>query len=452
MGKSEAVLLCLCLWAVQLLQWLSQLLLPPLQSALGELVRHLQRRRRSQLLAMEMAARRARGDAIVSTFLCNKLGVYDQLQRQPDMGSRCGKLWYSVCLRNEEDMTSGQKLLTVSALPTDCPLRSLDAATLKSLNTFCRQLKHPLLHVVEEVWWGEGADEVVLVQPLMARGSLKDIIHKTSPCLSWSNKYDRYGKSAVVTTGAMLKTLNKLRKSQDQLLHSIQEVHYCPDSEEMRVTIVEPVQPNSSSQPDTNSLTRLLALVSPTRGGERNRKGLSSSLIASYGRQILEATLFLYGVGFRPLGHIRTGNVFVDGEMCRLGGYENRLLGYKTRFHDECDTMVGCHDIDSIMLGHVIFEMGCGREAKRLILEAEDYKDIKDTSVRGILLFIFNKPASSLEQVLAQPFFADAALPSSLANTAGGGGRGDHTPSLNINLQSLLHHKHPKRRHQCSLQ
>ena len=47
--------------------------------------------------------------------------------------------------------------------------------------------------------------------------------------------------------------------------------------------------------------------------------------------------LFLYEVGFPPLGHVHTGNIFVkedeEGEgqeACCLGGHENMLLGYET--------------------------------------------------------------------------------------------------------------------------
>lgn len=48
-----------------------------------------------------------------------------------------------------------------------------------------------------------------------------------------------------------------------------------------------------------------------------------------------QALSFLYQQGFPPLGHVHTGNLYVgvaEGgkEVCRLGGYESRLLGYRT--------------------------------------------------------------------------------------------------------------------------
>ena len=37
--------------------------------------------------------------------------------------------------------------------------------------------------------------------------------------------------------------------------------------------------------------------------------------------------------------------------MCRLGGYENRLLGYRTRLDNLCKTFSCSEDIDTIMFG-----------------------------------------------------------------------------------------------------
>lgn len=55
---------------------------------------------------------------------------------------------------------------------------------------------------------------------------------------------------------------------------------------------------------------------------------------------LTQGVLYLYSqsfhdVKFKPLLHIHTGNVYVVGEEgkeeCRVGGYENTLLGYRTR-------------------------------------------------------------------------------------------------------------------------
>ena len=47
----------------------------------------------------------------------------------------------------------------------------------------------------------------------------------------------------------------------------------------------------------------------------------------------LQAMVFLYDLGFPPLGHVQTGNNFMEDGECQLGGYVNNLLGYKTRLH-----------------------------------------------------------------------------------------------------------------------
>jgi hypothetical protein len=87
-------------------------------------------------------------------------------------------------------------------------------------------------------------------------------------------------------------------------------------------------------------------------------KGLANDKIAKYGKHILEARTmmililfifwrifhflqamkFLYDKDFPhlQLGHIQSGNIFVVDDVCLLGGYENTLLGYRTRLFRLC--------------------------------------------------------------------------------------------------------------------
>ena len=46
---------------------------------------------------------------------------------------------------------------------------------------------------------------------------------------------------------------------------------------------------------------------------------------------------------------MQTGNVFIDGEVCQLGGYENTLLGYKTRSYKMCKEHLD--HVDVILFG-----------------------------------------------------------------------------------------------------
>ena len=46
--------------------------------------------------------------------------------------------------------------------------------------------------------------------------------------------------------------------------------------------------------------------------------------------------MFLCELGLPPIDHVQSGNAFVVDEVCKLGGYENTLLGYKTRIYRLC--------------------------------------------------------------------------------------------------------------------
>ena len=59
--------------------------------------------------------------------------------------------------------------------------------------------------------------------------------------------------------------------------------------------------------------------------------------------------LFLYDRGFPQLGHIQSGNVFIVNDVCLVGGYENTLLGYKTRMYKMCKEHI--QRLDVIMFG-----------------------------------------------------------------------------------------------------
>jgi hypothetical protein len=116
--------------------------------------------------------------------------------------------------------------------------------------------------------------------------------------------------------------------------------------------------------------------------------------------------VYLYDQGFSSLGHIQTGNIFVSfasGEAaggasmvdanvcCRLGGYENTLLGYKPRLHRLITEAGKLARIDSIMFGHVIYEMACGCELGGVEPTSGEYAAIYDDGVRSVLRKIFTQ-------------------------------------------------------------
>ncbi len=62
--------------------------------------------------------------------------------------------------------------------------------------------------------------------------------------------------------------------------------------------------------------------------------------------------LYLYGRGYNPLGHIQTGNIYIqNNDTCRLGGYENTLLKNRARLHRTCANFKCLDAIDTIMFG-----------------------------------------------------------------------------------------------------
>ena len=82
-------------------------------------------------------------------------------------------------------------------------------------------------------------------------------------------------------------------------------------------------------------------------------------LISSYGHTHshthththTQAIVFLYNQGFPVLGHVHSGNIFVQDGVCRLGGCENTLLGYRNRFYRMCKHHL--EHMDVIMFGKV---------------------------------------------------------------------------------------------------
>ena len=65
--------------------------------------------------------------------------------------------------------------------------------------------------------------------------------------------------------------------------------------------------------------------------------------------------LYRHGFPYHQLGHVHSGNVFVANDICRLGGYENTLVGYRTRLFRLCRH----HEdrIDIVMFGKAIIRM-----------------------------------------------------------------------------------------------
>jgi PX domain-containing protein kinase-like protein len=67
-----------------------------------------------------------------------------------------------------------------------------------------------------------------------------------------------------------------------------------------------------------------------TRKYSQPGRGLALKKLQQYGRQVLEALLFLKSKGV-PHGHVHAGNVMLHDEACRLTGHENAFFGLRAR-------------------------------------------------------------------------------------------------------------------------
>ena len=86
------------------------------------------------------------------------------------------------------------------------------------------------------------------------------------------------------------------------------------------------------------------------------------------------------------------GEVVSGCLFCRLGGYENILLGYKTNRYQGMTSEGVLDRMDLIMFGHVIYEMATGMPlADSVVFPSQhNYENIDDEEMREDLQAIFN--------------------------------------------------------------
>ncbi|XP_013404415.1 slowpoke-binding protein-like [Lingula anatina] len=141
--------------------------------------------------------------------------------------------------------------------------------------------------------------------------------------------------------------------------------------------------------------------------------GLPLQQLQTFGKQILEALLFLSEKGFPSHGHVHSGNVFIQNSVCRLAGYENAFLGLesklepilKKKLRDSRDS------IDSLCFGHLFYEMSRGFELDTAFPEARHL--IKLTPhVAEVLNYIFHSETiPSIQEINQWSFFSPVILP-----------------------------------------
>ena len=61
--------------------------------------------------------------------------------------------------------------------------------------------------------------------------------------------------------------------------------------------------------------------------------------------------LYLKEAGFKHLGHVHCGNIFIVNGECRVGGHENTLLGYRTSIYNDMESTSHFNSMDVVMFG-----------------------------------------------------------------------------------------------------
>nr|AAL28862.1 LD23236p [Drosophila melanogaster] len=144
-------------------------------------------------------------------------------------------------------------------------------------------------------------------------------------------------------------------------------------------------------------------------GNPKGRTALSMKQVATYGKQILEALIFLHSKGY-AYGHLHSGNIVIVDDCVKLLDIENFLLGvpaFYRPFFMQHSKIHAIETIDVYCFGHVLFEMAMGyplqESVVRQITECPE-------ALKCLLESILSKEACkaglpTLEQLLGHRFF-----------------------------------------------
>lgn len=163
------------------------------------------------------------------------------------------------------------------------------------------------------------------------------------------------------------------------------------------------------------SLRDVMHRANPTAVfGEKYRRGavgpLPAADIALYGRQILEALIYLTSRRCR-VSHLHCGNILVEKRCCYLAGVvENELLGMSLDL--DKDAAQETKDVEVLAFGRVLFEMSTGVPLRSNTLP-RNLERMCQPPFLHILRSIFAPGVLSrctLQDLLVQPAFAAVQL------------------------------------------
>eukprot|EP01127_Copromyxa_protea_P017149 TRINITY_DN518_c0_g1_i2.p1 TRINITY_DN518_c0_g1~~TRINITY_DN518_c0_g1_i2.p1 ORF type:complete len:394 (-),score=121.90 TRINITY_DN518_c0_g1_i2:19-1200(-) len=144
----------------------------------------------------------------------------------------------------------------------------------------------------------------------------------------------------------------------------------------------------------------------------KNARKLSTGTIAKYGRQILEALLFLQKSGF-PYTHLHTGNVIVKNGTARISQLENGLLNLERQherlfrqFYKQLPNKFAENDLNVISFGTVLYEMAVGKVLENLS-QITEYPSTSAPQIKEILdaIFVEGNKAPTIEELCNNAFF-----------------------------------------------
>ncbi|KAK5582665.1 hypothetical protein RB653_004250 [Dictyostelium firmibasis] len=135
---------------------------------------------------------------------------------------------------------------------------------------------------------------------------------------------------------------------------------------------------------------------------------LNEKIISKFGRQILEALIFLKNHNF-PYFHLNASNVLVDDQICLISDYENAFLGLEPRFSDFIRAHIEKIDPDVLSFGMVLFEMACGYELENphsvdISIPAHCYPEVRKV-LEAIFKPFYGTPIT-LEELSKMDFFS----------------------------------------------
>lgn len=139
-------------------------------------------------------------------------------------------------------------------------------------------------------------------------------------------------------------------------------------------------------------------------------KSLSLTQIRNYGRQILEALLYLRDKGLPVCGHVHSGNIFIVNGVSKLSGFENCLFGWKSRLNPVIKKLIRDKqsDVDVIQFGHLLYEMLGGYELTTAEPKREQLVNFRNAPIVEVINFIFfnaNEMHPSLDELVGHSFF-----------------------------------------------